>query len=47
MVRSYDITDTGNIVRLTAGAPFNPLVCVLTSLAGATVWKMIADRSEP
>jgi hypothetical protein len=46
MIKSYDMSDIGNVVRQTIQALYNPLVCILTSIASAIAWKQITDPAE-
>ncbi len=46
MVRSYDLNNIGNVIRLTVQAVIGPLGGILTTIAGATAWKMITETQE-
>jgi hypothetical protein len=47
MVRSYDLSDISNVMRLTVGAILGPLGGVITTIAGAATWKIVTDATPP
>jgi hypothetical protein len=46
MVRSYDLNNFGNVIRLAVQAVIGPLGGILTTIAGATAWKMVTETQE-
>jgi len=46
MVRSYDLNDMGNVARLTVSAVIGPLGGIITSIAGASAWKLVTDPNQ-
>jgi hypothetical protein len=46
MVRSYDLSDMGNVVRLAVGAVIGPIGGIITSIAGASAWKLVTDTNQ-
>ena len=46
MVRSYDLSNIDNVMRLTIGALFGPIAGAVIAVAGAAAWKVTADTPE-
>ena len=45
-VKSYDLSDLRNVPRLTIEAVIGPLGGIITSIAGASAWKLVTDPNE-
>jgi hypothetical protein len=43
MIASYDFSNIGNVLRQLPGAIFGPLAVIITSIAGATAWKLTSE----
>lgn len=43
VMASYDFSNIGNVLRQLPGAIFTPLAATITSIAGATAWKLTSE----
>jgi len=46
MAKSYDLSDSGNVIRMLVGYLISMVGAVVTAIAGAVAWRMMTDTTE-
>lgn len=47
MLKSYDLSDMGNVIRLSLGFMLGAVGVIVTAVAGAVAWRFLTDKTEP